>query len=310
MNSRTWRIAMVGPWLGLAAILFDIWRAYDQLPAVIASHFNFAGYPNGWAPKQQLFSVIAPIALGTVCLFTFLLSRFPQVSGLGWLLMITEYWSAGLLLGLTHATLRVGLGQAKTLQFPIGGWSLLMGLALVVGEFSRLGTLRKNAHAEQGTLIAEETHGSAVMASIMAALAVVTIVMASLLQAAGPARVAVFLVSVILLGCAIWAFTGFIYRVTSAGLEIRMLGVPLRFIRASDIDSYRAEECNPLTDFGGWGIRGIGAMRAYIWGGHRCVHLHTLAGDEIYLGMADPDRLVAALQTMSPPLLHPSPSMQ
>ena len=302
MCSRNWRIAMMVPWLGLAAMMFDIWRAYDRLPAVIASHFNFAGYPNGWAPKQQLFSIILPIAFGLLCLLTFLLSRFPQITGLGWLVMVMEYWTIGLLVGLTHATLRVGLGEVPTLQFPVGGWSLIMGLALMVGEFGRIRALRKRAHAHQGTLIAEETHGSPVMASLMAALAVAIIVSASLMHASGPARVAVFLVSLILLGCSIWAFTGFVYRITTAGLEVRMLGMPIRFIAASEIDSYRAEECSPLTDFGGWGIRGIGHMRAYIWGGNRCVHVHTLAGDEVYLGVADADRMVRELESMAPML--------
>lgn len=302
MRSWRWRLAMFVPWLGLAAMMFDIWRAYDRLPAVIASHFNFAGQPNGWAPKQQLFSVIVPIAFAVLCLLTFFLTRFPQITGLGWLLMVMEYWTVGLLVGLTHATLRVGLGEARTLQFPAGGWSVAMGVALVIGEYGRIRAIRKRAHAAEGTLIAEETHGSAVMASLMAAIAVVTIVCASILGASGPARVAVFLVSLILLGCSVWAFTGFNYRITSAGLEIRMLGMPIRFLPAKEIDSYRAEDCNPLTDFGGWGIRGIGPMRAYIWGGNRCVHVHTLAGDEIYLGIADAERMVRELEMMSPML--------
>ncbi len=300
MGSRNWRIAMLVPWLGLVAMLVDIWSVYDRLPAVIASHFNIAGYPNGWAPKQQLFSIIVPIGFGTLCLFTFLLSRFPRISGLGWLLMVTEYWTTGLLVGLTHATLQVGLGQAKTLQFPAGGWSLAMGLALVIGEFGRVRGLRKRAHASEGQFIAEETHGSALIAAMMAVIAVVTIVLASVLQAAGPARIITFVVSVILLGCAIWAFTGFVYRITSAGLEVRMLGMPIRFIAASEIDSFRAEDCNPLTDFGGWGIRGVGHMRAYIWGGNRCVHLHTFGGDEIYLGLQEADRMVKELESIVP----------
>ena len=302
MCSWRWRVAMFVPWLGLVAMIFDIWRAYDRLPAVIASHFNFAGQPNGWAPKEQLFSALIPVAFGVLCLLTFLLSRFPQISGLGWLLMVMEYWTVGLLVGLTHATLRVGLGESKTLQFPAGGWSLIMGLALVIGEYGRIVALRKRAHAAHGTLIAEENHGSAVMASVMAALSVAIIVSASVMHVSGAARVPVFIVSVVLLGCAIWAFTGFVYRITTAGVEVRMLGMPIRFIAAGEIDSYRAEECNPLTDFGGWGIRGIGHMRAYIWGGKRCVHVHTLAGDEIYLGVADPDRMVRELESMSPML--------
>ena len=305
MCSRNWRIAMMVPWLALVAMLFDIWLAYDRLPPVIASHFNIAGLPNGWAPKQQFFTLIVPIAFGMLCLFTFLLGRFPQISGLGWLLMIAEYWSIGLMFGLVHATLRVGLGEAKTLQFPAGGWSLIMGAALVIGEIGRIRVIRKRANADHGASIAEETHGSAVMASVLTAIAVVTVVAASVLQASGPARGVAVTVSVIMLACAVWAFTGFAYRITTAGLEIRMLGMPIRFVAAKEIDSFAAERCNPLTDFGGWGIRGIGHMRAYIWGGNRCLHLHTFGGDELYLGASDPERMVRALQSVVP-IVNPS----
>jgi hypothetical protein len=76
--------------------------------------------------------------------------------------------------------------------------------------------------------------------------------------------------------------------------------VTLRFVPAQEIVTYRAESCNPLRDFGGWGIRGIGRKRAYIWGGNRCVHVQTLAGDQIYLGLADADRMVAEMERMTP----------
>ncbi len=300
MGKSGWRIAMIVPWLGLVAMLADIWHVYGRLPAVMASHFNIAGLPNGWAPKQQLFSLIVPIVFVMLCFFTFLLSRFPRISGLGWLLLVADYWSIGFMLGLVHAILRVGLGEAKTLEFPAGGWSLLMGAVLVIGEIGRIRAIRKRANADHGTFVAEERHGSALMASVLAAISVVIVLIASVLPTPNTARVVAVTVSAILLGCAIWAFTGFVYRITTAGLEIRMLGVPIRFISAKEVDSYGVEGCNPLTDFGGWGIRGIGHMRAYIWGGNRCVHLRTFGGDEIYLGIDDPDRMARELEAVLP----------
>ena len=306
MCSRNWRIAMAVPWLAFAAMLWDIWRVYDRLPAVIASHFDIAGLPNGWAPKQQFFTVIIPVSFLLLCLFTFFLSRFPQITGLGWLVMVAEYWGIGLIFGLTHATLKVGLGETGRLQFAAGGWSLIMGLALVVGEIGRVHALRKHAHAQHGTLVVEQRHGSAVMAAILSAIALATVLLASMITNPRPARVAMLVVSIILLLCAIWAFTGFVYRVSTAGLEIRMLGVPIRFIPAGEIDSYAAESCNPLVDFGGWGIRGIGHMRAYIWGGRQCLHVHTKAADEVYLGSEDPAAMVMALRSVAPMLLGES----
>ncbi len=165
MYSRNWRIAMIVPWLAFVAMLLDIWRAYDSLPAVIASHFNAAGVANGFAPKQSVIITIIGVSFGLLCLFTFILSRFPQISGLGWLVMVAEFWGIGILFGITHGTLQVNLGEAKTLDFPIGIWSLIMGGALLVGEVGRVRVARKRAR-EYGELIAEETHASPVMGMV------------------------------------------------------------------------------------------------------------------------------------------------
>jgi hypothetical protein len=300
MCSRNWRIAMMVPWLAFVAMALEIWRAYDRLPAVIASHFNAAGVPNGFAPKDQVFLTILGLTFALLCLFTFILSRFPQISGLGWLVMVAEFWGVGLLLGITHGTLRVNLGEASVLSFPVGAWSLIMGAALVIGEAGRIRAMRNRSNASSGELIAEEVHNSVRLSTMFAGISVVMICSTNLLHMAGPARGILVTVGLILLGCAVWAYTGFIYRITTAGLEIRMLGFPIRFVPAMDITAMQAKDCNPLTDFGGWGIRGIGKMRAYIWGGNRCVYLQTHAGDEIYLGIRDADRMVRELESMAP----------
>jgi hypothetical protein len=291
---------MVLPWLAVAAMLADIWMAYDRLPPVIASHFGINGAPNGWAPKTQVFTTIVPIALGLVLLFTFLLSRFTKLGGLGGLLLMAEYWATGLLFGLTHATLRVGLGETARLEFPAGGWSVLMGAVLVVGEASRVMAMRKQANAEHGTPVGEYVHNSTPMAAFFALLAVGAFIGAALMPLPGVGKGTFVVFGCVIGGCAVWAWTGFTYRLTTAGLEIRSLAVPLRFVAASEIEMVRAEDCNPLTDFGGCDIRGIGHMRAYIWGVKRCVHVRTVAGDEIYLGIADPEPMAQALQSLAP----------
>lgn len=297
---KRWRFALWVPWLGLVIMLAEIAAYFPQLPAIVASHFNAAGVANGWAPKQQFFSVVVPIAAMFLAIFTFLASRFPQISGLGWLVLICEYWGAGLFVMLTHATLRYNLGQAKTLDFPILTWSLIMFGALIIGEVGRIHNLRKRANAGQGSLIAEHRHGSPTIAFLFALIGVVAIAVPNALNAVGVARTVPSLVGVLILGCAIWAYSGFVYRLTTAGLEIRMFGMPIRFIPSSDIDSVQARSCNPLTDFGGWGIRGLGNMRAYIWGGTRCVAIHTRNGEKIYLGLAESDQLAREIESALP----------
>ncbi len=298
--SRNWRIAYLVPWLFVLALVADVGRAYGSLPHIIASHFNAAGAPNGFATKDSVVMTILVVAFMITSIFTFLLSRFPQISGLGWFLMIAEYWGLGILVGVTHGTLQVALGEAKTLQFPFAAWSLIMGAALVVGEAGRISAMRKRADYDNGQLVAEEVHSSPATGGFFAALSVVSVALPTALGASGPARWIPAVVGLVALGCAIWAWTGFRYRVTTTGLEIRMLGMPIRFVPAADIASVTARECNALKDFGGWGIRGIGKMRAYIWGGNQCVHVRTHEGDDIYLGFRDAQRLAQELERVQP----------
>ena len=297
---RRWRFATLVPWLGLLLMIAEIAYDYPQLPAVVASHFNAAGVANGWAPKQQFFSIVVPIATMFLAIFTFLVSRFPQISGLGWLVMICEYWGAGLFAMLTHATLRYNLGQAQTLEFPLVTWSLIMLGALVIGEVGRIRTLSKRSNAGQGSVIAQHRHGSQAMAAMFGGMGAASIALPTALNAVGVARNVLALVGLLMIACAIWAYSGFVYRVTTAGLEIRMLGMPIRFIPAGDITDVESRSCNPLTDFGGWGIRGMGNMRAYIWGGNRCVQIHTHSGDKIFLGLAESDQLARELESVLP----------
>ncbi len=297
--SKAWKVALVVPWLGLVAMIYETWSVYDRLPPVIASHFNAAGVPNGYAPKEQFFTIIVPIAFGLLCLFTFLASRFDSKSGLAWLLLIAEYWMIGIFVMLTHGTLNVALKQAATLDFPMGVWSVVCGVLLVGGEVIRIQGVKKRANAHGGGLIAEFTHNSPTMAAVFVVIVVGLMLVGVTLNLKGPAFGIPMVVGVIMLACAAWALSGFTYRITTAGVEVRSFGMPFRFIPASDIQSFEARTCNPLTDFGGWGIRGIGKMRAYIWGGKRCVHIRTNAGDEIYLGLAEADRMVRELEQMA-----------
>jgi hypothetical protein len=281
-------------------MLAEIAHFYPQLPAVIASHFSAAGVANGWAPKAQFFTEITPIVVGFLAIFTFLTSRFPQISGLGWLVMVIEYWGSGLFVMLTHATLMYNLGRARTLNVSITTWSLIMFGALVVGEVGRIRAIRKQANAEQGSVVAEYRHGSQGVGAVFGAIGLASILLPVALHATGPGLAVPVMVGVVILACAVWAYSGFGYRLTTAGLEIRMFGVPIRFIPRDDIAFVQAQSCNPLTDFGGWGIRGIGQMRAYIWGGSRCVQIRTHSGDKIYLGIADADRLAREIESLLP----------
>src|SRR5262249_38202852 len=90
------------------------------------------------------------------------------------------------------------------------------------------------------------------------------------------------------------AGSGFHYVFTPAGGGIRPLGLRLRPVPARDITGYAADSWNAL---GGYGIRGIGERRAYVWG-NRGVRIKTAEG-EVFLGHDDPDQIVRDLDLLT-----------
>ncbi len=98
------------------------------------------------------------------------------------------------------------------------------------------------------------------------------------------------LVGLIALGVSAMAWSGFQYRFLQDGVEIRMLGFRLRSIPKQSIVSYSIE---PWAFIRGYGIRGIGNTRAYVWC-NQVVHIKTSNG-EIFLGHSDPERIVRDL---------------
>ena len=69
-----------------------------------------------------------------------------------------------------------------------------------------------------------------------------------------------------------------------------MLGFRLRFLPKESIVGYNIE---PWSLIRGYGIRGVGRTRAYVWC-NKVVHIKTSTGD-IFLGHHDPERIVRDL---------------
>jgi hypothetical protein len=138
-------------------------------------------------------------------------------------------------------------------------------------------------------VLAEETHAGRLWVAV---ILLVLIGPAFSLFAARTTVVvwAAALVGAIALGASAMAWSGFQYRFLQHGVEIRMLGFRLRSIPRQSIVSYAIE---PWTFARGYGIRGIGSTRAYVWC-NKVVHIKTTTGD-IFLGHPDPDRIVRDL---------------
>lgn len=92
----------------------------------------------------------------------------------------------------------------------------------------------------------------------------------------------------------IWLTTGFHYVLWTQGLEIRLPGWRLAFLPAAEIDTVDVQDIHPLRDWGGWGLRGSGRHRAFIWDGHQAVRICGPWG-EVFLGHDDPETLARTI---------------
>ena len=147
--------------------------------------------------------------------------------------------------------------------------------------------------AYQGDVLAEETHSGRSW-SLIILLALIGPMIGVALVPSTVGRWAVALVGVIVTGTFAMSWSGFQYRFLRHGIEVWMLGFRLRSIPRQSIVSYSIE---PWAFIRGYGIRGIGSSRAYVWC-NQVVHIKTSNG-EIFLGHNDPERIVRDLNLVT-----------
>jgi hypothetical protein len=309
MNARVKRFLAWLPIFGLAALAVRLALVWDRLPARMMSHFDAAGNPNGWmnrggfalTPFILLFPIFALLAV-----MTDRVSRRKPVAG--WVLLALSLALAAVTLTVFWSAIDANLYHTQLEMLPM--WIVLfviVPLSFAIGIDWRwwLSSRRKQAlaqHTGVARVIAEESHGSPLMAAVIALAGVGVLVAVILVDRVAPAMILVILfvtlTAVLLSAC--WAWRGFTYRFTTAAVDVLTLGFRLRRIPLSEIRDFSAERVNPLTDFGGWGIKGYGSDTAYIWGGRTALHIKTSTGD-VYLGHKDPDRLVRDLEMVLNP---------
>lgn len=308
-NVRRWLAWL--PMFGLAALGLRFLVVWDRLPVRMMSHFDAAGNPNGWMGRSEFattaFVLLTPIFALLAVISGQIARRKPFV---GWFFLALNWVCAAVTLTVFWSALDANLKDTRLSVLPV--WilaAILLPLAIAIGIDWRwwLSKRRKAAlkeHRGPVQVTAEETHGSPRFAFVFAAIAVATIVLfaATTPHRAQPVpvRIALPLVSLVLLFTAFCAWRGFVYRFTNAGIDVAAAGFRLRRIPLSQIKECRAEEVHPLTDFGGWGIKGFGSDTAYIWGGHTALHIKTDTGD-VYLGHKNPERLVRDLESIMSP---------
>jgi hypothetical protein len=83
-------------------------------------------------------------------------------------------------------------------------------------------------------------------------------------------------------------------------VEVRMKPLSHRVIPVSEIAGAAVRTYRPLRDYGGWGIRGFGANRAYNASGDRGVQLVLTDGNRVLIGSQQPEALEAAIGAILP----------
>lgn len=144
-----------------------------------------------------------------------------------------------------------------------------------------------------GDVIAEETHSGRVWSLLILPVLIGPAISVVFFPTA-PARFALVVVAVIGGGVLALMLGGFQYRFLRHGVEIRTLGFRLRTIPKESIVSYSIESWSLAR---GYGIRGVGNTRAYVWG-NKVVHIKTTDG-EVYLGHSDPEKIVRDLNQVT-----------
>jgi Protein of unknown function (DUF1648) len=297
MNRKAFQIFIWLMWLALPITAVRFWMAWDRLPLRMATHFGINGQPNGWMPRHTaLYFALAMTAL-VLAVFTavFYAAYKTHVPDLfSWTLLGFFY----LVIGIVYA------GNSSLVQFNLDGqrvkmdfWTVLVPVAVIALSAIFLGT-KRGVSLPVAPVIAEESHGSRAWSLLFIALLLAQI-LAAVTVPAPPVRLMSTILGVLFALIALHVWTGFQYLFTPAGVEIRTLGFRLKSIRREEIKHYAVEGWNPLR---GYGIRGIGNRRAYVWG-NQGVRIQTTGG-EVFLGHSDPDRIVRDLDAIT--FNHPS----
>jgi hypothetical protein len=293
MNRTYFKLAIALMWLALPLTALRYWRVWDQLPARMATHFDAAGSPNGWMTREA--SLIFALVLTTILLIVFsvilYLAQLRSTQG-------QFPWALLAFFGLIVAVIyRV---NSSVVDHALTGAPVEVGWVLLTVPLAILGLMVVCFRANRGSafpmsesdIIAEETHTGRAWALFLM-LPAIPVLTAAIAIHVPMARIGMALISLIVLISVAAAWSGFQYRFTRYGLEITTLGFRLRSI---PIDQIREYTIASRSAWGGYGIRGVGNDRAYVWG-NRGVRIKTSSG-EVFLGHSEPQRIVRDLDAM------------
>jgi hypothetical protein len=289
--NRKFQLLIVAMWLALPLLTLRTWQVWNRLPARMASHFDAAGHANGWMLRETSLTFSLAFMAFMLAVFSIVLwaaHRKASVGTFSWTLLAFFYLQIGLIYLLLNQVLNFNLDGTPVSPMPLiiaTPISILVLLAIYLGS-------HRGQVTQPGAVVAEEVHAGKAL-SLVALLPLAALYWGMGTPALSAARIPLGLVSLLALSACLMAWSGFHYLFTSSGVEIRTLGFRLRTIPVSQIKEYAADSWSIAR---GYGIRGVGNRRAYVWGNHG-VRIHTTDG-EVFLGHSDPPRIIRDLDAI------------
>lgn len=280
-------------WLALpiTGVLYGM--SWQRLPARLATHFDLANHPNGWMSREESLVFLLVIVMFLAGVATLILFRVTKPDLAAWAVLIFFYVILGTMLWAGEAIIAYNVQGQPVNVSPV----LFSGMgAAILVVITALGT-RRGVQLPAGNVLAIERHNSKVLALLLGVAVVPMIAVMTAIPITG-VRVALGTGAVLMLASAALAGDGFHYVFSSSGVEIRTLGFRLRSIAAVEIKSYAIGRWSAfggcgVCGIGGYGIRGVGEKRAYVWG-NRGVLIKTLEG-EVFLGHDRPEQIIRDL---------------
>ena len=290
MESKLYRALTAMLWLALPLTAVQYWSVWDQLPSRMATHFGAAGQPNGWMTRET--SLIFAMVVTTLVLvaLTWALTRVRKPDVLAWSLLAMLYVVMGAMFSINVAMLNYNLHGRPLNIVPALAVVFIAAIAVTAVALASNCGAQLPRHAD--VVEAEEVHGSLLWASVFTVLTAVEVGVIAVIPLGG-LRWVMALPALLLLAAAALAWGGFHYRFSGHGVEISTLGFRLRSIPLENIRAYAIASWNPM---GGYGIRGIGERRAYVWG-NTGVRL-MLSDGEVFLGHGEPDKIMQDLNSI------------
>ena len=288
MNRTLWKALVATIWLALPAIALSYWLAWDRLPSRLATHFDAAGRANGWMLPENSFVFGLGVTVVMLVIFTIILTLWRNRGAFSWAMLGFSYVLVGVMVYANESILNYNLHGNPVRPWPVLIAVVIASVALVAGTLGA----KRGEDLPSGPVLAEEVHASPLWGLILGIPAAIELVIVAVSRNIG-LRIGMGLGAAVLFLAAILAWSGFQYIFSNAGLEIRTFGFRLQSIPADQIREYAADHWSVR---GGYGIRGMGDCRAYVWS-NTGVRIKTRTG-QVFLGHRDPERIIHDLDVL------------